>query len=391
MQFSFFNNRLRWKSEIALSVLTDDISGGPLSKADIDSLTGEDIPFDPADYEKYLTWNISSIPIDPTKLSSLAYTHTFQLRFLRNSFTLKYKSIGSAYNSLGNPFIRKNLKGLFINDRVRLWQNRVYLTLGYEKYEDNFKQDNDKPVLDLETKQFGVNFFPGPGLPNLNLNYRSYQRDNGVVTFDQVDDREDNTTKDLTFNINYDVTLLNLKHNISLNYITLDKSDAFSGSRPVEIFPFPLGINNDIQSFSIQTRYNIPLRTTISYTNNDNSFLGGMNLFKFSSFDFRGDYRMFQGKLSLYSGFRRFSASGGTASSFPGNNTFIIDYSKTQFDLGGKLTINRRHNFIINLSTIDFTDNGSSSFTDPTTGLQTVTINPSFKDYLARFRYELQF
>ena len=396
LQFFFLNNRLRWKSEIALSLLTDDISSGALSKADIDSLTGEDIPFDPADYEKYLTWNTSTIPIDPTTWSSLAFTHTFNLRFFRNSFTLKYKSIGSAYNSLGNPFIRKNLKGLFINDRVRLWQNRVYLTLGYEKYEDNFKQDDGNPILDLETKQFGLNFFPGPGLPNLNLNYRSYQRDNGVVNFaptDPVDDREDNTTNQLTFNMSYDVDVFNLKHNISLNYITLDKSDAFSGNRPAAILP--LGINNDIQSFSIQTRFNIPLRTTISYTNNDNSFLGGMNLFKFSSFNFRGDYRMFQDKLSLYSGFRRFSASGGTTSSFPGGSAFVIDYSKTQFDLGGRLTINRRHNFIIDLSTIDFADNGSSTLTfdDPITGLptQTVTLNPSFKDYLIRFRYEMQF
>ncbi|HDL18446.1 MAG TPA: hypothetical protein ENH29_05275, partial [Bacteroidetes bacterium] len=41
LQIAMFSNRFRWKTEGAFSILTDDISGGSLTKSNIDSLTGE--------------------------------------------------------------------------------------------------------------------------------------------------------------------------------------------------------------------------------------------------------------------------------------------------------------------------------------------------------------
>ena len=251
-----------------------------------------------------------------------------------------------------------------------------------------------RSVLDLETHQLGINFFPGNGLPNLNLNYKTYQRNNGVAVFDNtslnsVDERENNTTKELNINVNYDVRLFNLRHNLSVNYIKLDKTDALQGSRMMMPNFLPVAINNDIQSFSLQTRYQIPLRTTVSYSGNKNSFLGGLNLFEFSSIDARADYSMFQEKLNLYTGFRRFNASGGTQTNLPGAaylGSLVIKYDKTQFNVGARLILKRKHQFIIDLTSIDFKDNGGYYDAD-----NQFVVNPSFKDYMVRFRYELQF
>ena len=271
--------------------------------------------------------------------------------------------------------------------------------MGYEKYKDNFSQDDGNPILDLETLQYGVNFFPGGNLPNFNVNFRSYKRNNGVLSFDPnavnpTDTREDNTQNELTFNVNYEFMVSNLKNNLSVNYITLDKKDSYANSRlPITHISnpfFPLGINNDIQSLSLQSKFQIPLTTTISYANNENSFIGGLNLFKFNSLDLRGDYQLLQNRLNLYAGFRRFSATGGTDLTQPGasilGNT-IIKYSKAQFDIGGRFTVKQRHIFIVDLISINFQDDGG--YTDANTGL--FVSNGSFTDYSIRFRYELQF
>ena len=57
--------------------------------------------------------------------------------------------------------------------------------------------------------------------------------------------------------MNYDVNVFNLNHNLSINYITLDKKDEWANTRlPINTpFPnipyFPIGINNDISTLRI--------------------------------------------------------------------------------------------------------------------------------------------
>jgi len=392
---SLWQDRIRWKTSTAFSLLTDDISPGALSKAEIDSIMATDIPIDPAKYEKYIILNTSTVPLDPTKGSSVAYTSTLRLRLLRNDVTLKYKSIGSAYNSLGNTFLRKDIRGIYLNDRIRLLQNRVYLNLGYEDYEDHFAAEDDNPSIRLRTLRVGLNLFPGQGLPNLNLNYKSYRRKNDVTNLEvqgdvTLDRREDNVTNELSVSTSYDFTLFNVRHTLNISYISLDKTDAFKNNRlPTFI---PIGLNNKIQSFSLRSRVRPNLRTTVSYANNDNSFLGGWNVFKFNTLDLRADYAVAGNRLNLYAGYRRFNASGGTAataSSLLGN--LVIDYTKDQFSTGGRFAITRNHLLLFDLSWINFQDRGGIFQTDPVTGAQTFVQNPSFKDYTVRVRYEWQF
>ena len=372
------NNRFWWTTEVAFSMLTDDISGGALSKADIDSTMDTDIPFDPVKYEKYLVLNTSTIPLDPRKLSSIAWTSALRLNFLNNYLTIKYKSIGSAYNSLGNTFIKKNIRGLSIYDRIRLWQNRIYLSLGYEDYWDNFSESDNNPKIHLNTIRCGFNFYPGNKLPVFNFNYRIYQRNNGVDTLlttltDTLDNREQNTTSEVSFNCSYNFILFDLEHTFTVNFIQLDKVDAFKETRS----SLPIGINNRIQSYSLRTKYKIPLTTTISITTNKNSYLGGLNTLKFSAYELRNQYSAFNDRLIFYSGIRLFEASGG------GLGT-VIDYKKDQFMLGGRFYIARNQILIFDMSRISFKDHGG------TYNAQGEFVkNPSFRDYTFRLRYEL--
>ena len=56
-----------------MSLTTQDISTGPLTRAQVDSVFGDvDLPFDPSDYRRILILNASTFPLRPHELSSLA-------------------------------------------------------------------------------------------------------------------------------------------------------------------------------------------------------------------------------------------------------------------------------------------------------------------------------
>ncbi len=386
---SLFKNRVKWKTEIAGSLLTNDISSGPLTKQDIEDLIDTDVGFDPADYEDFLVINLSTTPLDPTDFTSGAFSSSIQIRAARHDFRIKYKRIGAAYNSLANSFLKSNVRGLRISDRVRLLRNRVYLNLSYENYDDNFKAEDSNPIVTLQTFRGGINLFPGNGLPNLTVNLKSYNRDNQITDIDiingiEFDKREDNTTTDVTVSLNHDFVLFDLDNTINISYVTMEKDDAFKNSRLGN--SFPTGINNDIQSFSLKTKFRQPFVTRISYAENKNTSLGGLSQFKFKMLNLRAEYKTLQNKLTLYAGYRRFEAGGGTGALNPGADELVIDYTKNNLNFGGRIDVSAKSALVFNGSIIDFSDNGG--LTDSNGQF---TQNNSFKDRTFRIRFESRF
>jgi hypothetical protein len=75
--FALDNHRTELKASAAFSLLANDISGGAIKKADLDSAIG-DVPFDPSKYKKFFILNTSLIPLDPSQLTSLAYQASFR-------------------------------------------------------------------------------------------------------------------------------------------------------------------------------------------------------------------------------------------------------------------------------------------------------------------------
>ncbi|HFE52537.1 MAG TPA: hypothetical protein ENK07_03785, partial [Bacteroidetes bacterium] len=143
----FMRGRLRLEGSAAFSLYTDDISRGVLTKADIDSIFERSVPIDPAKYARYLIMNETTVPLDPRAGTSTAYQFKALFRFFRNDLRAGYRSVGPEYQTLANPFLRTNLRGFYVNDRIRLFQNLVYLNLGYEGYQESFAPDDDVPTL----------------------------------------------------------------------------------------------------------------------------------------------------------------------------------------------------------------------------------------------------
>ena len=385
------NRRIELKGSVALSFITNDITNGLLTKEKIEDQFDVDLPFDPADFEDFLIINSSTVPLDPRDLTSLAWNVNFKFNYFKHIFQFGYKSIGSEYISLGNSFLRNDLRGFFVRDRFRLYQNKIFLNLGFEQYDDNFSQDNNNPITKLKTINYGISVFPGPGLPNLNFTMRNHNRDNDVDTLkidttrpvglDTTDNRENNNTRDLSVQLNYGVNFLQLNHTITLGYITSDRDDHFARNLTE--------LSSNVQTVSVRTRYNIPLTTTFTFARNDNKFAAGLTTFNFKMFGGRAEYLLFNNKLKTYSGFNFNSASGLNINAIA-TDTTITDYKRTAFNIGARYQISSSQSISIDGQIIRFIDDGRT-INQPTPGVRIVTKNQSFTDRIFRLYYQKRF
>jgi len=385
---AFANHRIEFRAGAAYSLITEDILGGPLTKAEIDTLFPDfDLPIDPADFSDYLIINLSTKPLeDPRKGRSLAVNSSFRFNFLNNNLVVGYKRLGGEYVSLGNSFLRNNLRGFFFQDRFRLFRNKLYLNFGLENYDDNFDAVDENTPTKLKTVSSGFTVYPGAQWPSFTFSLRNHNRDNNIdslfidlsqITPDTTHVGENNDTRDVSFQMNYDTRFLNLNHSISLSYITSDRNDKF--------VPETENASN-VEVVTVRTRYDSPLVTTLNFARNDNNFGNGLNTFNFKMLGLKAEYPFFSRKLKTYLGANFTSASGVSASDTT-TTTSVTDYKRLAFNVGARFDIASGQFFSLDASLVSFNDNGFTL--DTTTGLNVP--NPSFTDRVFRLYYEKRF
>lgn len=384
--FSFDRRRIQLRGGVATSFHTKDISRGVLSKEKLEETFDVDIPIDLEDFKDFIILNSTTVPLDPRNLSALAWNAELRLNYFNNVFSFGYKSIGPQYLSLANSYLRTNLKGFFIKDRLRVYNNRVFINLGYEHYEDNFTGNNNSPSTDLKTLHAGVSFYPGAGYPNLTLSVRNHNRDNGVDQLDiqnlptgpdTTDNRENNNTRDLSAQLTYDVNWLNLNHTVSVSYIVSDRSDEFGRVQS--------NFASNVQMVSARTQHQIPLITTLSFARNDNEFAGGQNTFDFQMFGVKGEYFLLDRRLRTYGQFKLTSGSGANLA---GATQTVTDYNRLAFNVGFRYEISPGHFFYADGHLVRFNDDGRTVDTSTGTVLGS---NPSFTDRVLKVHYEKRF
>jgi len=360
---AFDDHRIELKASAAFSLLADDISTGPITQEDFDSLDF-DIPFNPADYEEYFVLNTSLVPLDPSGLTSLAYQGSFKFNYFNNFINVVYKSIGSAYNALGNNYLRKDIQGFSLYDRIRLYRNQIYLNLGLENFleEISTKDDGDDATEpnNYSSLSMGVSLFPQARYwPQLHINWKSYDRENGLdaVTYPSAVKYQDS---DISIQVSYHLSLFGVEHTINVSHIANDRADGFH--RTFADFA------NSLQMYSLQTDFQIPLTTTISYAKNDNS-AGGTYDFQYSMFGLSGKYRLLNNNLTLTGGYSTTSAVGSSSTLMTNDpitglpfaqptlvTSTYTDYNRTAFNLGANYRFLNRHSIILDMSIINFDD-----------------------------------
>jgi hypothetical protein len=205
-----FHKKVIIKAGMAVSILTNDINGGALSRDSLKATYKVDPPFDPMVYKNIIILNASTLPanISPAfnnmaTMAELTYFNKFQ------TFTIDAKNIGPLYYSLGNPFLLNDYQGIHANERFSLLNKKVSIGLGYQ----NFSNDLDLTTYTkVYTQGYSGNLMVNPGIkwPSLMFNYLNLTR-NGTSDVANYPGISDNLTNAL-LNISYGTTFLKIKH-----------------------------------------------------------------------------------------------------------------------------------------------------------------------------------
>lgn len=334
--FYLDHKRALLEGEVAFSLYNKDIWDGAITKAQMDTLMGDSadglfmgsvdldmIPFDPRDIEDYFVIGIGMLPllpIDPEAFSdsgsvslfdailhmpSLAYQTRAKLQYFGHYFTIEYSRIGPQFRSLANPYLLTGTNNFKISDRVQLLKNRVMLGVTYKHQDDDVLTKATRKVTTQNTFTTNLTLIPGPGWPTLMFSYRLLGRNNGIKTIDQIqnplddsfiydDNRENTRTDNLTTSINYNFDALGWKNNVFGTYVFFNKRDLFSDRDLDSTFIDP-ALTSNVFNVVVNTQYDIPLKTAISFTTNASAFNIGPGI--------KTDQRFTIGKLDAEYGF----------------------------------------------------------------------------------------
>ena len=375
------SKRFVWKSNAAISYLNRDISGGPLTLEQLDTFMPGDslkndtlsymgmdiplsmIPMDPKDFAEFfiINKNISPwLPIVPDSsgniglreflnMPSTAFKTSLKLNYFNNFFVAEYQRVGPEFNSLGNPYLRNDVQGYNLSDKIRLFRDKMFVNLTFDQKRDNLNEDKNATTTTTSLNA-GISLYPGEGLPNLNFNTMQYIRQNDLgledvktdTLFDKVvtdsiigykytDLREDNVTIRQDFRISHNIQFGNIKHNLNVNYANSDRSDRVKLRKPGYQF---IGTATSLLAFGINSTFlSLPLKTNLKYSNNKTTSTAISDPYILQTVLVKGRYEFFNGSLAVELSYTLNNGSGA------------IDFSKHTVATGGMYTLKKIHQF----------------------------------------------
>jgi hypothetical protein len=304
------NNRIQFEADAALSLLNQDISEGTLTQDEAEDLgltldSGTETLLDRLSSLIIINENMDALPIRfnqggtgsaetylPTSI--LATQSELGLNYYNNNLKFRYRWVGPSYNSLANTTVRKDIAGFSVSDRIQLFENRIYLTLGYERMHDNVA--NTKEVTTFtNTYRTNVSWYPiDTTLPRVSVGFMKRNRDNGVARnnpivaeltgVDEVAAVQNisitdgdtlltasprfSDTYQMTASVSQEFSLLGMTHDASLNFSMLNTSS--------NVFKYGDSQSNSL-SLRVVNRYeNLPLQTHLGFNLNNTETSSGL-------------------------------------------------------------------------------------------------------------------
>jgi hypothetical protein len=278
-------------AQAAASAINKDISRGTLTDEQIDSLYNNDA--DSAknrdDLKKirdmikpYITANENLVPLSVDKISSImAGDAAMSLNYFNNYLKAGYTFRGSQYASFGQTYLRNDIKGINVYDRIRLAQNQLFVSASIEKLQDNLDQSKIA-TTDFSNFNTTVSYFPRMNFPNITIGYgrnSSSNSLNGILidTTGQAADsvKREQVTQDSTklrnaiedvttqfyVQLGYDFTMSGYRQNLSLSVSTSSRDDKTLQQ---------LNTQSTTLSLLLSTAWQAPLQTSIGITENMN-------------------------------------------------------------------------------------------------------------------------
>ncbi len=326
------NQRILFKAQGAFSILNNDITTGNFTDEIIDSLFGEGKPFggDPDLIKKvrdigkkFITINQFIVPLNPQKFPTFAGEATFSLNYFNNFFRTSYIYRGNEYTSFGQNFLRNDIKGLQVMDRIGLLENQVFVSISYENLSDNL-QKTKIATTTYQNFESSVALYLRKDFPRITLGYSNYLVKNDIPsTADSIrlQYQLNDLTNQFSFSSNYDLKLKVL-HRLFFSIVTSYKKDRTFKNLSVKF----LTLNFNVHNFW-NKKFSTFFGTSLSQSEISSS------RYAYYSFNIGT-------KLNLFNDKNRFSLSVGPS---------FGNLKRTIFDLTNQYLITNNFSFNINV------------------------------------------
>ena len=284
------------------------VNRGSISRGDGDNIK-KYLPY----LSKLILWNENLQPLNPTGLTSLVYETGIALNYFGNYLKGTYVYHGADYTSVGTTALRKDIKGFNIFDRVRLFENHVFLTGGYERLE-NIKSDTlltNAGLVELKTTYQTINtsvsYYPSTNMPNITVGYGLSKNTNPLSPSDtsaSVAPRaiDDNTTR-MFLQSTYDFTYWG-RHNATLSVDVSNKTDNTTKRQDVKSMNAFLLVNT-VHTFPLESAfgYSMSLNTipqvTVDTTGGVTKILISSTTLDYTTISINGRYKLYKDILKL--------------------------------------------------------------------------------------------
>jgi hypothetical protein len=186
MHLAFDDRNIELNAEAAFSATNKDITSGTFSDADIDRVFPSDSYSDDNRntirrirdiVSNIITVNENLVPLGTRNMPTLAYDGSLALNYFNNYLKVAYLRHGESYESFGESFVRTDVAGYNISDRLRLVQNQLFLSGGYERLQDNTAQTKAFTTT-ANTANVSVSYYPLSQFPSVTVGVLSSINDN---------------------------------------------------------------------------------------------------------------------------------------------------------------------------------------------------------------------
>jgi len=192
----FDDGKVELGCEAAFSAFNSDVSSGPFTDAYIDSVYPDDKSAIRAVrdlLDPFITVNDNLRPLSFKKLATLAGQASLALNYFDNAMKVTYLYRGNDYNSFGQTFLRTDIQGVNVVDRIHLLRNQIITTIGFEHLQDNTAGTKGATTT-FANLNAAVSLYLLTDFPGLTLGYSRYDNDNELPT-DSASSVRDVTTR----------------------------------------------------------------------------------------------------------------------------------------------------------------------------------------------------
>ncbi|KAB2907658.1 MAG: hypothetical protein LC102_10530 [Ignavibacteriales bacterium] len=302
LALNFDDGNIQLYGQGAFSVINKDIATGTIADSTIDKLFGEGKIFGGSsdDIKKikdiinqFITFNQFLSPLKPEELSSLAYEASLSLNYFGNYLKGSYISRGFDYFSFGNNYLRTDVSGINIFDRVSLLDNKLFVTLGYENLKDN-RNKTKFATTSFTTFNASVSYYPSFDLPGFILSFTRNENNNGILrtasdSLFAIDDYTNRFGAQVTYRF-----FAGYNHNLSVNA-------SFSGRIDNTINKFDA--NNNMFGLNYSIEWSKVLQSSLNLNYSSNEIINGLSnvttVFNITSLVLGSRYYLMDNKLIL--------------------------------------------------------------------------------------------